>query len=462
METYGCLSPALKVALVRPRYDGDDPEFQEPLGAEAICGYLREHGVQARVFDRMLGAGYSEIASFNPDWIGFSLMTDADAPDALRMQQMLQQKGRRFFAGGLFITTCPEKARALFPSDTVMISGEGEGPVYELVTTGKVQGKLKPDPDEWAFASRDQLAEYLSRGGVINIRTSRGCKGNCAFCTTPQNGRPAGHKTRSTVKIADEMFQISQSGYEPVFNFTDDMFGDYKRIRDLTGALRIRGLRAAFSLEMRACEVINTPPGIWKELHEGGLCRIFTGLESLNHRTLETWKKPLNAERLIRAMQAMKQTGIACEAGYILWHDSTEPEDAFREAEQLYQYGLLSPKTALSRLVLFPGSRLYEEIKADDICLCRLKPASERMYARWETILFPLRAIWTAVSCAMPKMYCEAFLHHEKTREVKRLEMCDARIREMTWQALSKEMIPDEKSCEEIRGELIALHVAGA
>ena len=44
-----------RAALVRPRCACEDPEFQEPLGAEAICGYLREHGVAAQVFDRMLG-----------------------------------------------------------------------------------------------------------------------------------------------------------------------------------------------------------------------------------------------------------------------------------------------------------------------------------------------------------------------------------------------------------------------
>ena len=456
------LSNMHRVALIRPIYDGDDSEFQEPLGAEAICGYLREHGIETRVFDRMLGTGCMEIDTFNPDWVGFSLMTSADVPDALRLRQMLQCAGRRFFAGGLFVTTCPKKARALFPSDTVLVSGEGEGPVLELVKTGEIQGKLKPGPDEWAYASRDQLSEYLSRGGVINIRTSRGCKGICAFCSTPNSGMPSGHETRSTDKIADEMLYICQKGYEPIYNFTDDMFGDHTRIQALEEALQLRGLRAAFSLEMRAAEIIQAPAEIWEQLHQGGLCRVFTGLESLNSRTLAAWGKPVNTRKLLLAVKKMQESGISCEVGYILWHTKTIPEDAYEEAKQLHEYGLLSPKSALSRLVLFPGSRLYEEAGAQDVCLCRLSPAAEQMYTRWETVLFPLRKLWTAASCAMPRMCSVAYLHGETEPSLQRLISCRERIRELTWDALSCKKIPDRKYCEEIRGELLALHITGA
>ena len=455
-------STAGRVALIRPRYDGDDPEFQEPLGAEAICGYLREHGVDARVFDRMLGVSCQDIEAYNPEWVGFSLMTSADAPDALRIRLILQQKNRRFFAGGLFVTTCPEQARALFPADTEMIAGEGEGPVLELVTTGKVQGKLMPGPDEWAYASRDQLREYLNRGGVINIRTSRGCKGVCSFCTTPHSGMPSGHITRSTEKIADEMLLISRNGYEPVFNFTDDMFGDHRRIEILENALELRGLKAAFSLEMRAAEIAGTPRELWKKLHKGGLCRVFTGLESLDTQTLAYWKKPVNTSKLISALDDMKNSGITCEVGYILWHNRTEPDKAEEEMRKLHEYDLLSPKTALSRLVLFPGSELYKEMKADEICLCRLSPEAEQVYEKWEKLLYPLRQIWTAASCAIPRMCSEAFLDEEKVNAFRKLEKCIAYIKKMTWQALSTGMMPDEGKCRDIRGELIALHIAGA
>ena len=154
----------MKIALVRPRCGYDEAELQEPLGAEAICGYLRQQGLECRVFDRRIGASAADLAAYGPDWVGFSLMTEDDVPDALRLLQLLKKEGRRFFAGGLFVTVCPERSRALFPWDTVLIPGEGEAPVFALVTgeNPETAGKLRPD--DWASASR--LLRLLHHAGL--------------------------------------------------------------------------------------------------------------------------------------------------------------------------------------------------------------------------------------------------------------------------------------------------------
>ena len=451
-----------RAALVRPRCACEDPEFQEPLGAEAICGYLREHGVAAQVFDRMLGVKAGEIEEYNPDWVGFSLMTDADVPDALRLLQMLSRPGRRFFAGGLFVTTCFSQARALFPRDTALIAGEGEGPALELVTTGEMKDGPRPGPDEWAFASRDRLGEYLDRGGVINIRASRGCRGRCAFCTTPRLCAPAGrHETRGVSKIAEEMQGLIRAGYPPVFNFTDDMFGDHARVEELEKELESRGLRAAFSLEMRAQEAADVPADDWPRLHAGGLCRVFTGLESLNPDTLAAWHKPVPVRRLLNALNAMRAAGIACEAGYILWHENATPDSAWAEAKELRRLGLLSPKTALSRLILYPGSLLHEKAHGDGVFPCPLTPESQRLLSRWETLLQSLQPLWIAAACAHPRLACQAFLCEDKRAALARLEACLEKIKDLTYGCLASDALPSPQDCQEIRGELRALHIAG-
>lgn len=452
-----------RVALVRPLCGVQDAEFQEPLGAEAICGYLREKNVPCQVFDRMLGASVSEIDAFQPDFVGFSLMTDADAPDALRLRLLLARENRRFFAGGLFVTTCFEQARALFPADTALISGEGEGPVFELVTTGLVEGRLFPSPDEWAFASRDRLDEYLARGGVINIRASRGCRGICAFCTTPRLDLPKQrHETRGIEKIADEMALLIRAGHPAIFNFTDDMFGDHTRIEALINALSERKLRAAFTLEMRAREAAGTPADVWPKLRAGGLCRVFTGLESLNPNTLAAWKKAVPIPRLTEALNAMRLCGIAYETGYILWHSETTPESAWAEAKELRRLDLFSPKAALSRLVLFPGSLLHAREGADGVTLCPLKPDAQRLLNRWETLLQRLMPLWISGSCAYPKMVCEAFLSDARVQPSRALDDCLRRMRELAFDALFADREPAERDLQEIRGDLLALHIACA
>ncbi len=72
------------MALIRPLASGGQEEFQEPLGAEALCGYLRRQDWDCRVFDRQLdrrlGRNTLEaLREYNPRFIGFSLLTQSGA-----------------------------------------------------------------------------------------------------------------------------------------------------------------------------------------------------------------------------------------------------------------------------------------------------------------------------------------------------------------------------------------------
>jgi radical SAM superfamily enzyme YgiQ (UPF0313 family) len=108
-------------------------------------------------------------------------------------------------------------------------------------------------PDGWAEPSRDELSSYLRCGGVINMRSARGCPGQCSFCATPQLPT-ARYAARSIRLVADEMEALA-SRYEPIFNFVDDDFGSLERIEELIKELERRALKTAFSLELRAGEL---------------------------------------------------------------------------------------------------------------------------------------------------------------------------------------------------------------
>ncbi len=445
----------MKTALIRPRCDYAEPEFQEPLGAEAVCGYLRSAGLECRVFDRRLGASAADLEAFGPDWVGFSLLTEADLPDALRLLQLLRAPGRRFFAGGLFVTTEPERVRAAFPADTVLIPGEGERAVLSLVTEIPRHGVCAPD--EWAFASRDDLDSYLARGGVILLRSARGCRGACAFCTTP--GRPPEERrfaARSVSLVAEEMERLIRAGHAPIFNFTDDEFGPVGRIEELVAELTKRGLRAAFSLELRAAEIVKTAPERWRALAAGGLCRVFTGLESFDAQTLRRWNKPVDPPKLLRAVEEMRRCGIVCELGYILWHPDSTPETVRRETEQLRAAQLLSPKSALSRLALFPGSALHGASGCRGTRLAPLKPEAQRCFAQWEALLAPLLPMWSRAATRLPGESCRAFIRGDRA-DLEALQACLTRINETTYHSLRDERRPDPGKCAEIGGMLDAI-----
>ena len=418
----------MRCAIIRPLAEGRAWELEEPLGAEAICGYLRERGISCCVFDRRIGTAVQDIEAFAPDAAGFSLMTAEDVPDALRLLQKLKKPERRFFAGGLFVTCEEKRCRALFPADTKLISGEGEGPVLSFLTSVDA---VPPDPDGWAFASRDDLSAYLEQGGAVHLRSSRGCHGGCAFCTTP--GLSHGHhEERSIDLVVQEMAVIAGQGVLPVFNFVDDEFGSLERVRKLIRTLKREGVRAAFSMELRPSVVCGGNPEIWDELHAGGLCRIFTGLENLSRETLRHWNKPTDPQRLLQALELCEKAGILCETGYILFHEGSTVSSVMEQLRMLHDAGRFTPKAALSRLWLYPGSRLHRLSSLKQSAPVMLTAEAEELFSSWEIRLKEYYDLWTKCAVRLPNAACKAFLSGETT-EKDLLRQALGRINELSF-----------------------------
>ena len=433
----------MKCAIVRPLSAGWTWELEEPLGAEAIVGYLRERGIDSRVFDRRIGASVSDIRAYTPDLVGFSLMTAEDVPDALRLLQQLKLPGRRFFAGGLFVTGEEMRCRALFPKDTVLIRGEGEGPVLSLVT-GKEE--KAPDPDGWAFAARDDLAVYLAEGGAIHIRSSRGCRGMCRFCTTPGTFHSR-HEERDISLVAEEMAAIAAQGHPPVFNFTDDEFGDLDRIAVLIEELDRRNVRAAFSLELRPPIVCLGSADLWKKLHRGGLCRVFTGLENLDRQVLRNWQKPTDPDRLLAAVKVCEEAGILCETGYILFHEKSSAASVLAQAEALHRLGRFTPKIALSILHRYPGSALFGESETGRTGPVTLPGDAAELYERWSEMLSECCRLWSDCAARLPNAACRGFLSGD-LRQRDLLRRALGEINELTWDIIQEKPVSAAKKEE--------------
>ncbi len=408
----------MRVALIRPRCG--DGEFQSPYGLECLQGYLRRHGHDARVFDRRLSpctmdAFTERIVAFDPGWIGLSAMTEADMPDALRLIQRLRGNGRRFALGGLFVTSDVKRARALCPAEVALVSGEGERAMLQLVEGRAVDWGTLP-VNAWPLACRDGLGAYLARGAAVSIRSARGCPGRCAFCATP-GLHGSRFSARDESLVADEMASILARFPGAQFNFVDDDFGPLTRIEALCAALRAQNCSAAFSAEMRGPALYRASklPDRLRAVHEGGLCRLFVGLESLNAATLATWGKPMDVERLLRSLREVRTAGIALHVGYILWHQGSTMQSVLAEATQLRNEGLFSPKLALSRMLLLPGSQLHRASGVHGSAMQALGPGMEAVYERVAQEMAPLFDVWTALSAQAPVLAGEAWMTGSRT-----------------------------------------------
>ncbi|MDR0350620.1 MAG: B12-binding domain-containing radical SAM protein [Coriobacteriales bacterium] len=494
------------IALIRPLYEGDESEFQEPLGIERLAGFLESHGVVACQFDRRLyeqerrvgwngrdaqgagavveaqsagtdaevqsagaatkaqsvGAVDTTCSSFWDDFaaafpadappalVGLSVMTAEDIPDALRVISRLRASypKTRFVAGGLFVTTNPEAASRRFPSDVRLIVGEGECGLLALCADAP-NTRVRADvngigidantsasaealgPNGWAQASRPNLERYLNCGCAINIQSSRGCKGRCTFCATPEMPAPYHRwQERSLDLVVDEIEQLVErveaAGLAPIFNFVDDDFGPLERIEEFNDELARRGLRIAYALQMRVSALLSKPSSEqlakrFAALKQGGLTRVFLGVESLDDETLRAWNKPYRTDGLAPVFAALRDAGISAHVGYILWHGQSSVEGARDEARRLWEMGLYSPKVAESRMVVFPGSRLYRQLLTDDPQTRRarwepLAPEAERFYQQLSRRLEPLYQVWKEGAVLAP--WLAAWAHLDGKRQL--------------------------------------------
>jgi hypothetical protein len=199
--------------------------------------------------------------------------------------------------------------------------------------------------------------------------------------------------------------------YDAVFNFADDDFGPLERIEALVSELGRRSLKAAFSLELRAGELRRASDARLRRLRAGGLCRVFVGLESLEAETLRRWGKAVDPAALLKAVVRCRAAGIETAVGYILWHERSTPESVREQMQTLSRYDLLDPKSALSRLIVFPGSRLYEEAGAFGPARpVSLPPRAAAAYRELESRLAPLYRLWTRAAALLPGVCCRDHL----------------------------------------------------
>lgn len=374
-----------RALLIRPLCEGDDPEFAEPLGIERLAGYLLAHGVEVALLDRRLyaaeqRAGLSAIdathfwadvrefcdAGSAPQIVGLSLMTAGDVPDARRIMSRLRAwlPEATFVAGGVFVTTEPAEAARLLPRSCVLLAGEGEQALLSLAR-GESANADYLAPCEWPEPYRPHLERYARLGCAVNMQTSRGCPGSCAFCATPQ--LPAALRRwqgRDVSLVACEMehvaVRLEAAGLPPIFNLVDDDAGTLARLESLAAELRARELSVAWACEMRLAALIGQG-GLAERiraLHEAGLTRLFVGVESLNPSTLRRWRKTYDVERLPEVLDAVRSAGVALQTGYILWHGHQTIEGAYEEARRLRELGIYTHQAAVSRLIVFAGSEL--------------------------------------------------------------------------------------------------------
>ncbi|MDD5132571.1 MAG: radical SAM protein [bacterium] len=140
----------MKVLLVGP-YDPSKGEFSfhaPPLGVWRICGFLRDYGIDCRVYDPNLHPDSYQaldtfLAEFNPAIVGFS-MTSLTLPYDLSLVHLAKNKYPETLCigGGIGATFEAETVFANSPVDYCLM-GEGELALLHVCQSLEQQGRIE-------------------------------------------------------------------------------------------------------------------------------------------------------------------------------------------------------------------------------------------------------------------------------------------------------------------------------
>ena len=309
------------------------------------------------------------IEPFEPreaDIVGITAYT-ASVYRAYQIAQIYRKKGTPTVMGGIHVSMMPEEALRF--CDAVVL-GEAETIWPKVLEDFEADNLQKQYQGSWAnldtlpIPRRDILRNSYYRWG--SIQTSRGCPMNCSFCSvTAFNGRR--FRRRPLDSVIEELHQIPQKWV----SLTDDnIIGYGKQDLEWTYAFFSRilekGIKKVFFTQ--ASILFGEDRKLIRLAARAGLKIVFTGLESVNPKTLQAYRKGINLERLQQGrykelVARIRKEGIVFHGAFVLGSD-TDDRSVFHSTLQFIKSSHIDILQA-TKLTPLPGTQLWVTLQKE-------------------------------------------------------------------------------------------------
>lgn len=323
------------------------------LPAHWSCGYRPVRAVTDEIIETVIDE--------RPDLVAISALT-ASIGEAYRMSDRLRQAGVRVVMGGLHVTACPDEAR--MHCDAIVV-GEAE-PVWLRLLAELEQGDLAPvyRADRDGSAGGDGLREWpLPRFDLVGrspqrftLQTQRGCPLGCEFCAASRLlGR---FREKPVAAIRRELEAIAALAPRPLIELADDnTFAGSRPAEELCDALAESGARWFTESDWR----IGERPELLARLAQSGCAQVLVGIESLVFRYPGQGRKLAELNRILDAVQAIQEAGVAVNGCFIVGADG----ETRASLDRLTRFLLDSPFAELQVTLEtpFPGTALYRRLR---------------------------------------------------------------------------------------------------
>jgi len=210
---------------------------------------------------------------------------------------------------------------------------------------------------KFEFFDLKQYPCYETKG--MPILTSRGCPYGCNYCSVKLSmGR--GFRPRSPKNVLAELTYWYKKGYTS-FDINDDCFTlDLDRAENICDLIIQSKMKINLQL-YNGIRVDRVTPRLLRRLKKAGVVFIAYGCETGNQETLNTIKKSIKLDQVIRAVNWTNKAGIKNAVNFIIGHEGETYDramDSVRFAEKL-------PTNFVNfyNLVPYPGTAVFEWAK---------------------------------------------------------------------------------------------------
>lgn len=402
------------VTVVIVNAQGDSVELRSRMehpGLQALAAVLQKNGFEAEIFDsnflQMSTKDTArEICDRSPAIVGFTTYY-TNTSSSLRIAAELRRVGftGHITMGGHHATFNAVEILKDHPEIDSVIRGEGEGALLDL-TRRTVEGHqwqstpnvahaqrneivanpcrpLIADLDRLPFPQRKAYEKYLRRYRKATMISSRGCFGQCSFCSIKafyalsDGSRWRG---RSPKHVVDEIETIVRDyGIERISFMDDEFLGPGARGREraigIAEELLRRGLSISFSIE---CRPDSVNEDVLRVLMRAGLDCVDVGLESWIPRQLNLYGKQTNLEQNRAALATLDRLNL----NYRLYVMPVDPyvtvEELLLHIAEMERMGLehFFGGPLLEKLVVFKGTPLEERFRTEGILTCPTQTGS--------------------------------------------------------------------------------------
>jgi len=293
--------------------------------------------------------------------------------------------------GGQHFTVTAHESLEAYPEIDVIVRGEGEKTLSELVThygektvfqkikgiSYRQNGKIvhnSPRPlienlEDLPFPGYHLVKENLGKyhfsvmagekAPYVLIEGARGCDHECTFCTQWRHWQRR-WRIKSAKRIAEEMDYCQRTFGSKFIWLTDDNFGTGSRPKEIAEEIIARKMPEDVSWFVQArCDDINRNKDALPRLRESGLSWVLMGVENSEPSTLREFKKGITPEDARTAVDLLKENNIFAHAMVIIGQRKDTHESIARLREfadeldpDLVMFGILTP---------FPGTEIYQE-----------------------------------------------------------------------------------------------------